>query len=361
MNRPGTSPTSGESSGADLTVSIALLTFNGYAFLEEQLNSIAEQTRPPDEVVIGDDGSSDGTMELIMAFADRAPFEVKVLADGTNHGLLANAERCLKCCRGDIILLCDQDDVWRPGKVARFLEEFSRSDASLVFSDARLVDRDLHPVGKTLWQVEDFCRSEQMEMHQGGAIDVLLRHNVVQSASLGIRRSLVDLVCPIPTGLSHRIWVHDGWIAFIAAAVGRLQAIPDSLIDYRQHGSNLVAHYSGSSGLRKDLGILLANVTKRCRGGYPTAEFRDGLRARTAQLDLVAGRIADVATGPRSGDGPDLALSKVEAAAAHYRRRADMPLDLNGRARKILSEWSHGQYRQHSSGWRSMARDLIQC
>ena len=99
------------------TVSIALCTYNGERFLDAQLTSLAEQSHRPDEVVICDDDSSDGTLGIIQAFADTAPFKVRVFRNSQNLGYVKNFEKAVSLCQGDVIFMCDQDDVWHPEKI----------------------------------------------------------------------------------------------------------------------------------------------------------------------------------------------------------------------------------------------------
>src|ERR1043166_3411462 len=100
-----------------MKLSIALCTYNGAAFLREQLESIAAQTRTPDELVISDDQSTDGTLRLIEEFAETAGFPVRVSVNESNLGTAKNFEKAISLCRGDVIMLSDQDDVWHSDRL----------------------------------------------------------------------------------------------------------------------------------------------------------------------------------------------------------------------------------------------------
>src|ERR1700751_1590888 len=95
-----------------MRVSIALAVYNGERFIAEQLESLANQTRLPDELIVSDDASTDQTVELIREFAARASFPVRLLLNDENVGCTRNFDRALRECNGDIIFLCDHDDVW---------------------------------------------------------------------------------------------------------------------------------------------------------------------------------------------------------------------------------------------------------
>src|SRR5690349_14667038 len=111
-----------------------MVTYNGEDHLREQLESILAQDPLPDELVIGDDGSSDATIALIQEYARDAAIPVRLV--GAEHvGLRLNVERAIAACSGDVIALADQDDVWMPGKVAAIRDAFDAADVTVWFSD----------------------------------------------------------------------------------------------------------------------------------------------------------------------------------------------------------------------------------
>src|SRR5213080_381833 len=102
---------------ASATLSVALCTYNGAAYLGEQLDSIVAQSRPPDELVVCDDGSTDETVEVLETFLAEAPFPVRLQRNEANLGFVKNFEQAISLCTGDFVALSDQDDVWMPGKL----------------------------------------------------------------------------------------------------------------------------------------------------------------------------------------------------------------------------------------------------
>ena len=95
-----------------MNISVAMCTYNGDLFLEEQLRSIAAQTRQPYEVIVCDDGSTDGTEEIISAFRNAVGFPVHVKRNSINLGSTKNFEQAIGICTGDAIALCDQSFEW---------------------------------------------------------------------------------------------------------------------------------------------------------------------------------------------------------------------------------------------------------
>src|SRR3954453_13857066 len=98
-------------------LSIAMTTYNGETYLREQLDSFTNQSRPPDELVVCDDQSSDRTFEILNDFRDRTPFEMQIVRNEERLGIARNFEQAIRLCRGDIIFLSDQDDVWMEDKL----------------------------------------------------------------------------------------------------------------------------------------------------------------------------------------------------------------------------------------------------
>ncbi|WP_025039850.1 glycosyltransferase family 2 protein [Nitrosospira briensis] len=219
-----------------LSLSIALASYNGERYIREQLDSIARQTRLPDELIISDDASVDATGDIVLGFAQNAPFPVRFQRNNVRLGSTRNFESAIRACNGDIIFLCDQDDVWYPDKIAVIEERFnSVSSIGAVFTEADVVDKDLHPLSQRLWKTFKFSPKEQAQVAASDALRVLLKHPVATGATMAFRSVYRDLVLPLP----ETIW-HDAWIALLISATSCLTALPTPLIAYRQHDTNQV-------------------------------------------------------------------------------------------------------------------------
>ena len=108
-------------------ISVALCTYNGAKYLGEQLESILNQTRSVNEIVICDDRSTDATADIVKAFQDKAPFPIYFYRNDSQLGSTKNFEKCLQLCQGDIIFLCDQDDSWMPEKVEKLVDYLEKN------------------------------------------------------------------------------------------------------------------------------------------------------------------------------------------------------------------------------------------
>src|SRR6476659_5783033 len=218
-----------------MILSIALCTYNGTAYLKEQLESIAAQTRTPDELVISDDQSTDDTLRLIEEFAATAGFPVRLSVNESNLGTAKNSEKAISLCRGDVIVLSDQDDVWHSDKLESIERIFeAKPELSLVFSNAELVDETLRLSDETLFERFQFNRGKQRLVKSGRTLDVQLRENLVWGMTVAFRANLKELVLPI-SGAGPLI--HDGWIVLLIAAVGEIDFINRPLLKYRQHSA----------------------------------------------------------------------------------------------------------------------------
>lgn len=221
------------------TVSVALCTYNGERYLSEQLGSMLRQTRLPDELVVGDDGSNDRTEALVGEFARSAPFPVIWERNPAPVGSTANFERTAKLCRYDLIAFADQDDSWLPNKLQEAEQAFAASPRLLArFTDALLADSELQPTGARLWERVNFTPDIGRELAEDRADMNFFKSPFVTGATMVIRRALLDMAVPFPTGLKHVL--HDRWIGWIALAARGLAADPEPSMLYRQHKSQQV-------------------------------------------------------------------------------------------------------------------------
>lgn len=204
-------------------ISVCMAVYNGKRFLCEQLASILCQLATDDEIVVVDDGSSDDTLELVKGLNDP---RIRVLVNSCNQGVLRSFERAIKEARGDIIFLSDQDDIWLPRKVCRFLEAFSvDGHIVLVISDAQVIDEE----GKEL--------AASFFAQRGGFVSgwfANLLKNRFLGCALAFRSSLKDVILPFPKDIP----MHDMWIGTLADLKGRVKYIDEPLIAYRRHLSN---------------------------------------------------------------------------------------------------------------------------
>jgi glycosyltransferase involved in cell wall biosynthesis len=218
-------------------ISVVLCTYNGELFLKEQIESILKQTHLPDEIIVCDDCSTDSTVEILIDFQKISPVPFKIYINEKNLGVSKNFDKAISLCNGNIIFLSDQDDIWMPEKIEKVIEVFNNNEnCSYVFSDAYVVNKDLHPLGYTMWESISFGKRQRESFKKGRQLKVLLKHNVVTGSTMAFRSHIREIVLPIP-----EIWIHDAWISLLGSIVGRGGTLLESaLIYYRQHDYQLI-------------------------------------------------------------------------------------------------------------------------
>lgn len=315
------------------TISVALATCDGVRYLPALLDSLLAQRLPPIELVASDDASNDNTAALLHSFAAHAPFPVRIQRNPARLGVVANFSRAIALCSGDCIALADQDDVWHADKLARLSTALSAPSVLAAFSDANVVDENLHGLGYSMWQRVRFTRDEQERMMRSRAFEVLLKHQVVTGATLAFKVSLRDTAMPVPPD-----WPHDAWLAIHAAAREGLLPIGETLIDYRQHADNIVG------GRKKSLlGEALAALALDRAVWY---------REELARWQALAERVA------RTG-GAESARLALEEKISHLKARAGLPAARWQRLPGIWRELSAGRYARYARNWGSIAIDLL--
>lgn len=315
-----------------------MCTYNGMPYLEPQLRSLLAQQRVPDQLVIFDDGSDDGTWEFLQSWAAGVSIPVTLHQNAIRQGVVKNFEAAVAALNTDLIFLCDQDDVWLPNKIDLMAKVFE-SDPNVLFvhTDAQLVDADADDLGISLFKALGLSRHDRDLVQAGDAFLVLCGRNLVTGATAAFRRSLLEMALPFPP-----CWLHDEWLAILAAATGRVVLLDVSTIQYRQHARNVVGMpVPGFLHNLQHFGNLLR---------LPTGTF---------QVKRVARSIALLERLEIKPEVPQGYLSVARDALVHARFRSSLPLNSVRRIWAVLGESRTGCYRQFSSGFRGMLRDML--
>ena len=203
-----------------------MATWNGAKFLPEQLETLIPQLTFGDEVVVVDDGSSDETLEILKRAANESKAAViRIHQNERRLGPMSTFERALSLARGDILLLCDQDDRWLPGKADRMRSLFAGDpDLTLVISDAQVIDGTGRIIAPSWRALSPFWRSWLATMVK----------NKYHGCTMAFRQTSMEYCLPIPAGAPH----HDQWIGILHSIFGKVLYIPEPLIQYRRHGGN---------------------------------------------------------------------------------------------------------------------------
>ena len=235
-----------------MKTSVALCTYNGEQYIEQQLLSIINQEEAVDEIVVSDDGSDDGTIAIVRRIAaDHPQVSWTIIEHTHNAGVTKNFEEAISRCSGDIIFLSDQDDVWLPNKVSTICSYFENYPTkSVVFTDAELIDGEGKQISlSTLLDAINF--SPYLSLWNAGAeFEIFNYHNRATGATMALRKSFFD---KLPPFINNRDYLHDYQLALAAILSNAMGLITQALIQYRLHGKNVV-------GVRKDSRIYQADA-----------------------------------------------------------------------------------------------------
>jgi glycosyltransferase involved in cell wall biosynthesis len=326
-------------------ISVALGTRNGARFLREQLESILAQSRPVDEIVLSDDASTDGTVELAeqvigehrstAAETDASTPSLVVFRNPVALGVTANFEQALRAASGEFVALCDQDDVWHRDRVSRAIDEFARRpDLDLVAAEAQLVDDVGAPLGRSLLETLGVDEAVRSRLASDAAFRELLKRNVLTGATMMVTRRLVELASPFPAS-----WVHDEWLAIVASVAGGIAVVSEPVIDYRQHGGNQIG-------------------VSRLGPGGKLARLREPRTARNAALlaraEDLAARLPPIANGDATVE------TEVRSKLDHERMRQRLPVARVRRLPPVWREWRRGAYERYGRGAQDVLRDVVQ-
>ncbi len=202
-------------------VSIAIATYNGEKFLQEQLDSIINQTYENLEIIISDDCSTDGTIELIQQYKDQDK-RITFYQNEKNLGFVKNFEKAISFCNGEYIALSDQDDIWKSNKIEVYLNQIEEN--ILIYSNAIVIDKDSNESGKKLFP-------DAIKLCKGKLNNVFLLDNIVSGNTMMFKKELVKYILPFPSKITY----HDFWISFVASTYGTIKYTEESMTYYRRH------------------------------------------------------------------------------------------------------------------------------
>jgi len=282
-------------------VSIILATYNGAQYLEQQLQSLVDQTYAPLEIVVVDDGSTDATWEVLQDWAARYPL-FRLHRNTENLGYIRNFEKGCALARGAYLSLCDQDDAWHPQKTEKLVRAIGPH--ALVHCDSFLCDAALQPTGR---RISD--NAVLMPIHSPLQQAVFCR--VYGHASL-FTRTLFEASRPFLP-----IIPHDWWLCYGATFHGGIQYLPEPLVYYRQHASNLY----GAVGTKR----------KKTRAEKEKQRARDRLQLVEIRQRVAAFRVRC----------PDSLVHEKKVLAALSRSYESFSLPNNWRRMMLFFQYGH--------------------
>jgi glycosyltransferase involved in cell wall biosynthesis len=320
-------------------ISVAMCTYNGAEYIVDQLESMAAQTLLPAEIVVSDDGSTDGTIALLKQTWERLAehssalrkVTLTVLVNKTSLGVTKNFEHAISKTTKPYIFLADQDDLWFPTRLEVEAGHLT-SGAGFVFGDAQLINSSGEPLGHDLFEALALKPSERSGI-TSRPVGVLIKRNIVTGATAAFTRTVFEKAAPFPEG-----WVHDEWLAMVSALTGEKFAVTEALIGYRQHDANQI-------GVKKNtMNTRLAKL--RAEGAQRNARLLTRISSLAERAPVL---------------GVSESEMKIIVASLNFQAaRSSYPRNRAIRWIPVLGQVLTGRYFRVSNGARDILRDLVQ-
>ncbi len=206
--------------------SVIIGTFNGEKYIGEQLDSILNQTILPNEIVICDDDSTDRTIEVVKEILTDSGIRYVLKKNKNRLGILENYEKCNALCSGDIVFVCDQDNVWSHHYIESFLRKFEQNpQADYIYCNGYVTDEN----GKILHETytdEFMNRSKEQFLS-----DVINQRLFPHGHTIAYKKKFKDTICP-------SYFVLDEWISLCIAVTGNFVSVNEKLVYFRRHGNS---------------------------------------------------------------------------------------------------------------------------
>lgn len=217
-------------------ISVCMATYNGEKYIKEQLLSILRQIGDNDELVISDDGSTDGTLDLIKGIKDK---RIRLIINPNDKGYSRNFAHAIGKAKGDILFISDQDDVWADGKVNLMIARLNI--CHMVISDAMVVDSNLKMLKESHFS--------NMGVKKGFIINFLKTRYI--GACMAFRREVLVKALPFPR--HSKYCAYDYWLALVCELYYKVELEESALVYYRRHDNNALTggEYSTNSFTKK--------------------------------------------------------------------------------------------------------------
>ena len=250
-------------------IDILLATYNGAAYIREQIDSILQQTVADWHLLVHDDGSTDGTVDIVREYV-QADKRIRLVEDGERHlGVAKNFLHLLKYSTAEYAMFCDQDDVWLPDKIEVSFAKMKQMEQRygdiplLVHTDLEVVDEDLNVINASFWKY-----SRVLPQVVDENIHYLGIANSVTGCTIIMNKMAKQVAIPFP----EQIYMHDAWIALCVMKYGKMGYINMPTIKYRQHSSNVLGAIEYRFSIKeklKNIKTIYRNYLLVYRNGHP--------------------------------------------------------------------------------------------
>lgn len=224
-------------------IDILMATYNGEKYLEEQIESILNQTYTNFNLYISDDCSKDLTREILKKY-EKKDNRIKLFFQEKNLGYIKNFEFLLNQVESEYYMLSDQDDFWLIDKVEKSFNKLIETNSDLVYTDLEVVDKDLNMIYPSMWK---YLKIDKKVKYDNLISEYL--YNCVTGCTIISKKEYLKYILPLPN--KSEFMPHDYWISLVVAIKGKISHLDEKTIKYRQHGNNQIGTEKTSHKFKK--------------------------------------------------------------------------------------------------------------
>ena len=217
----------------DEKIDILMATYNGEKYIEEQINSILNQTYTNFRLVICDDCSTDNTYKLLKKIASDDD-RIVIYKNEKNLGYIKNFEKLLGMVESEYFMLSDQDDIWYETRIEESFSILKKENADLVFTDLEVVDEELNTKNISFNKLMGYYK----KILKCTDYNMVYLYNIVTGCTILSKSKYLSNILPLP---DNKNLIHDHYIPLVISLYGgKIKYLNKPTIKYRQHTNNQV-------------------------------------------------------------------------------------------------------------------------
>jgi glycosyltransferase involved in cell wall biosynthesis len=319
------------------TISVALCTFNGEKYITQQLDSIIQQSYRPSQIVICDDQSSDNTVKIIEEVAMHSIIPIEIHVNEYRLGVTKNFAKAISLCTHEYIAISDQDDIWKNNRLEvqiNYFKEPKNKHINVVFTDLELVDENLNPLQKTMWEWLLFVDERRKKWLDGKQLQVMMETgNVVTGATLMIKKEFAGRILSF-FEKSFKLKLYDEIIALLAIKEHSLGIIEIPLVLYRQHSNQVLGTANFTGDKKRTIDTAVAGLQTKKMPKEHLLHIIEHNSRKQKELALL---------------GFDESQTKYYTLLInHIHQRIKLPSNYFSRCAVIVKEFISGRYLRYS-------------
>jgi glycosyltransferase involved in cell wall biosynthesis len=227
-------------------ISVCMATYNGSKYINKQIESILVQLGEFDELIISDDSSSDNTVNLIKNFNDN---RIKLYLNQKFKSPIYNFENAIKKANGDVVVLSDQDDIWKFDKIEIIKNNFDINKITLKMYNGNCINNNGNIIKDNLF--------DYLKINKGLLSNI--KKNSFIGCNIAFSRKLLNIILPFPEDIP----MHDIWIGSCAYLLGEVEFVDKKVLSYRLHDNNFTGQKTSLMQKIKWRFKLIKNLIKR--------------------------------------------------------------------------------------------------